>query len=86
MTEDAADDFDDEGSIAALACMVRDLCADAEDRLPKADFVALAGATASILLAASGADEVMMDVSDDEDGFVAEHAAVIREIWKRRHK
>jgi hypothetical protein len=72
----------DEYATGAIACMVLDLCDDAEDRLTKADFVKLARATARILLVASAANDAMIDVRGGGDGFAAENAATIRAIWR----
>jgi hypothetical protein len=71
----------DEYATGAIACMVLDLCDDAEVRLTKADFVKLARATARILLVASATDDAMIDVRGG-DGFAAENAATIRAIWR----
>jgi hypothetical protein len=34
------------------------------------------------LLAASGSDKPLIDVRDRDDGFAAENAVVIRELWR----
>jgi hypothetical protein len=63
-------------STGHLASAVNDLC---EERLTKADFVRLAKAIANILLVASGCDDPLIDVRDDD--FAAESAATIQQIW-----